>query len=80
VSALLEDEKDPEQWKEVYAITTHLEPLLDIVEGLLVCNVIDHDNTVSSPVVAGGDGPEKKQKKTIYYRKQCPSGRQRAFI
>ena len=35
----------------------HLEPLLDIVEGLLVCDVVDYNNAVGATVVAGGDGP-----------------------
>lgn len=36
----------------------YLEPLLDVVEGLLVRDVIDHDDAVGAPVVGGGDGPE----------------------
>ena len=37
---------------------TNLQPLFDIVEGLLVGHVVHHDDTVSPPVVAGGDGAE----------------------
>ena len=39
-------------------VETHLEPLLDIVEGFLVGHVVHHDDPVGAPVVAGGDGAE----------------------
>jgi len=35
-----------------------LQPLLDVVEGDLVGDIIDNDDTVGSSVVAGGDGTE----------------------
>ena len=36
----------------------HLEPLLDVVEWFLVCDVVDHDDAVGASVVGRGDGPE----------------------
>ena len=36
----------------------YLQPLFDIVEGLLVGDVVDDNDTVGSPVVGRGDGPE----------------------
>ena len=36
----------------------YLEPLLDVVEGLLVRDVVDHDDAVGASVVRRGDGPE----------------------
>jgi hypothetical protein len=39
-------------------LLTHLEPLLDIVEGFLVGHVVHHDDPVGAPIVAGGDGAE----------------------
>ena len=36
----------------------YLEPLLDVVEGLLVRDIVDHDDAVSASVVRRGDGPE----------------------
>ena len=41
-----------------YNFRTNLQPLFNIIEGLLVGHVIHHDNTVGPPVVAGGDGAE----------------------
>ena len=38
--------------------SSDLQPLLDVVEGLLVGDVVDHDDAVRAPVVAGGDGTE----------------------
>jgi hypothetical protein len=35
-----------------------MEPLLDIIEGLVVCYVIDYDDAMSSSVVGRGDGAE----------------------
>lgn len=35
-----------------------MEPLLDIIEGLVVCHVIDYDDAMSSSVVGRGDGTE----------------------
>jgi len=35
-----------------------LQPLLHVVEGFLVGDVVDHDDAVSPAVVAGGDGAE----------------------
>ena len=35
-----------------------MEPLLDIIERLVVCHVIDYDDAVRSSVVGGGDGTE----------------------
>jgi hypothetical protein len=35
-----------------------LEPVLNVIEGLLICAVIDQNNTHSSLVVSLGDGPE----------------------
>ena len=35
-----------------------MEPLLDIVEGLVVSHVIDNDDAMSSSVVGRGDGAE----------------------
>lgn len=35
-----------------------MEPLLDIVEGLVVRDVVDDNDTVGSSVVGGGDGAE----------------------
>jgi len=35
-----------------------LQPLFDIVEGLLVGDVVDDNDTVGAPVVRRGDGPE----------------------
>lgn len=35
-----------------------MEPLLDIVEGLIVSHVIDNDDAVSSSVVGRRDGAE----------------------
>ena len=36
----------------------YLQPLFDIVEGLLVGHVVDDNDTVGAPVVRRGDGPE----------------------
>ena len=36
----------------------YLQPLFDIVEGLLVGDVVDDNDTVGAPVVRRGDGPE----------------------
>lgn len=35
-----------------------MKPLLDVVEGLFVGDVIDYDDAVGSPVVRGRDRPE----------------------
>ena len=35
-----------------------LEPVLNVIEGLLICAVIDQNNTHSSLVVSLGDRPE----------------------
>lgn len=35
-----------------------MEPLLDIVEGVLVGDIVDDDDTVGTTVVGGGDGTE----------------------
>jgi hypothetical protein len=35
-----------------------LQPLLDVVKGLLVGDVVDDDDAVSAAIVAGRDGPE----------------------
>lgn len=35
-----------------------LQPLLDVVEGVLVGDVVDDDDAVRAPVVRGRDGPE----------------------
>lgn len=35
-----------------------MEPLLDIVEGLVVGNIVDDNDAMGSSVVGGGDGAE----------------------
>ena len=49
-----------QQLVHVFASVTidFLEPLLDIVEGNLVCHVVHHNDAVSSSVVAAGDRSE----------------------
>jgi len=35
-----------------------VEPLLDIIEGLIISDIIDNDDTMGSSVVGRGDGAE----------------------
>lgn len=35
-----------------------LQPLLDVAERCLVCDIVDDDDSVGSAIVAGGDGSE----------------------
>ena len=42
------------------------EPLLDVVEGVLVCYIIDDNDTVCAAVVRGGDGAETLLSSTVF--------------
>ena len=42
------------------------EPLLDVVEGVLVCHIIDDNDTVCAAVVGGGDGAETLLACTVF--------------